>query len=50
MTRYHKSSITPPGGLIFISSMLKGGLIERESLLFDREAYLINKNDGINFS
>ena len=40
VVQYHKSSIKPLGGL-FISSVLTGGLIERESLLFDREAYLI---------
>ena len=40
VVQYHKSSIKPPGDL-FISSILMGSLIERESLLFDREAYLI---------
>lgn len=40
VVQYPESSIKPPVGL-FISSMLMGGLIGRESLLFDREAYLI---------
>ena len=35
VVQYHKSSFKPLAGL-FISSMLTLGLIERESLLFDR--------------